>query len=200
VAIRNAAWLARVLDKAFRTDKTGRPRKNYRNGDYRVGYWTLTMHNGFGRLTGAMPNGRKKGESFASGMTPVAGVTPWVVETCNAIAKLPSNCISNGMAFNVKLNPEGKPMLARLMTLVYPFFVKGGMEIQFNIISQHDFIRAKDHPEEYPELLVRVSGYTAYFKDLGREMQEEIISRTEFLLLPASKQWFAKAFRLPKIP
>ena len=58
----------------------------------------------------------------------------------------------------------------------------GGMEIQFNIADRNTFIRAMTHPEEYPELLVRVSGYTAYFKDLNPQMQQEIINRTEYSL------------------
>jgi formate C-acetyltransferase len=58
----------------------------------------------------------------------------------------------------------------------------GGMEIQFNITSHQDFADAVSHPEKYPELLVRVSGYTAYFKDLSPQKQKEIIDRTEYLL------------------
>ncbi len=62
----------------------------------------------------------------------------------------------------------------------------GGMEIQFNITPYEDFINAVEHPDDYPELLVRVSGYTAYFRDLTPQMQKEIIDRTEYLLSTGS--------------
>ena len=58
----------------------------------------------------------------------------------------------------------------------------GGMEVQFNIINHDELMDAMHHPEKYPELLVRVSGYTAYFKDLSPQMKKEIIDRTEYLL------------------
>lgn len=182
VAEKNVRWLLELLDDVF-----GK-KENYRGGHYRVGYWTMTIHAGFGRLMGATPNGRKEGESFASGITPVSGVTPWLVNARNAVASLPAKYISNGMAFNVKLFPEGEGMLDRLVRSVDQYFSNGGMEIQFNIISHRDLARAVEHPEEYPELLVRVSGYTAYFKDLNPEMQKEIIARTEFLLLPGKQR------------
>jgi formate C-acetyltransferase len=100
------------------------------------------------------------------------------------------------MAFNIKLSPAGgeayrKKMLDEVTVHVGKFFgdgsagaAPGGMEIQFNITSRQDFIEAQKHPEAYPTLLVRVSGYTAYFKDLNPQMQEEIIERTEYSLLP----------------
>ena len=158
----------------------------------------MTMHAGFGRLIGAMPNGRKSGESFASGITPVSGVTPWLPNARNAVGKLPEKYISNGMAFNVKLFPEGEEMLDRLVRTVEQYFSSGGMEIQFNIIPHRDLARAVEHPEEYPELLVRVSGYTAYFKDLNPEMQREIIARTEFLLLPGKRRYYLPSQLAPK--
>ena len=187
----NVEWLLSLLNDAFGN------KVSYRRGDYRVGYWTLTMHTGFGRLMGATPNGRKSGEAFASGLTPVSGVTPWLTKGCNSVARVAHRkpqCISNGMAFNVKFTPEGDKMLNRLINSVSGYFSNGGMEVQFNIIPHMDLARAMSHPEEYPELLVRVSGYTAYFKDLGPEMQREILNRTEFLALP--ENWVAKVYPL----
>ena len=70
------------------------------------------------------------------------------------------------------------------------------MEIQFNIISRDTFLDAFAHPDKYPELLVRVSGYTAYFKDLNPRMQAEIINRTEYLL-SSGMAVFHKPFQLP---
>ena len=74
---------------------------------------------------------------------------------------------------------------------------EGGMEIQFNVTNRAKFEDAVAHPEEYPELLVRVSGYTAYFKDLNPQMQKEIIDRTEYLLSTGRAVPY-KPFPLPR--
>jgi pyruvate-formate lyase len=161
---------------------------NYREGRYRVGYWSMTNHAGFGRLSHSTPNGRRKGENFASGITPVSGMTSALPYALDSVAGLPAEAIPNGMALNIKFPPvvgtkHRKNMLNSFITLVNEYFNDGGMEIQFNITSRQDFIEAKQHPEAYPTLLVRVSGYTAYFKDLNPQMQDEIIERTEYGLL-----------------
>lgn len=178
-----ALWLAVTMDGLF-----GK-RENYRGGHYRVGYWTMTNHAGFGRLAPSTPNGRRKGENFSSGITPVSGVTPSLTKVLHSVASLPSNLLTNGIALNLKYTPEAADMesiLNNFVASVESYFepVKarrdGGMEIQFNITSRKTFIDAMEHPENYPELLVRVSGYTAYFKDLNPQMQREILERTEY--------------------
>ena len=162
--------------------------ENYRGGLYRVGYWTMTSHAAFGRLMKALPNGRKAYENLASGITPVSKVTPQLTGTLNSVAQLPTTRISSGMALNLKFPPKS------VTSDLFASYVKGyfhardsesegGMEIQFNVIRREDLIDAYLHPEKEthgPPLLVRVSGYTAYFKDLNRMMQKEIIDRTEY--------------------
>lgn len=179
MADKNVRRIVELLDGAFGAIS------NYRCGKYRVGYWTMTNHAGFGRLMGALPNGRKARENFSSGITPVSGVTPNLVETLHSVANLPSEHLSNGMALNLKFNPidgDDQKMLDYFVTYVDSYFVDGGMEIQFNVISRDKFIEAVNNHEANPDLLVRVSGYTAYFKDLTREMKKEIIDRTEYRL------------------
>jgi len=181
----NVTWILELLDKAF-GDKP-----NYRGGRYRVGYWTMTNHAGFGRLMGALPNGRKAHENFTSGITPVSGVTPCLSKALNSVAMQPARCLANGVALNLKYTPESTDtarMLYNFVASVEGYFDEadgerdGGMEIQF-IIRDHDTLAdAVKHPDDYPELLVRVSGYTAYFKDLNPQMQKEIIDRTEYRL------------------
>jgi pyruvate-formate lyase len=194
-----ARWLVESLDRLYATCDPGgnvQPGMNYRGGRYRVGYWSMTNHAGFGRLSYSTPNGRRKGENFASGITPVSGVTGTLSDALTSVANLPVAAIPNGMAFNIKFPPAGdayrQQMLSQLRTLVADYFGNlangrkpGGMEIQFNITSRQDFVEAQQHPDAYPTLLVRVSGYTAYFKDLNSQMQDEIIERTEYGLLPA---------------
>jgi formate C-acetyltransferase len=185
----NAAWLVEMLDSEFGAIE------NYRGGRYRVGYWTMTNHAGFGRLMGALPNGRKAHENFASGITPISGATPSLTPALNSVAKLRPEWLSNGVALNIKYTPEvgqRDKMLYNFVASVEGYFQprdadgEGGMEIQFNITSHDTFVDAVAHPEKYPELLVRVSGYTAYFKDLNAQMQKEIIERTEYVLSPGT--------------
>jgi len=157
---------------------------NYRGGKYRVGYWTMTNHAGFGRLMEAFPNGRKAGENFSSGITPVSGATPDLIKTLHSVAILPPERLSSGVALNLKFNPvdgDDQNMLNNLVTNVKSYFGDGGMEIQFNVTSREAFIKEMNSPQEDP-LLVRVSGYTAYFKDLTLQMKKEIIDRTEYRL------------------
>ncbi|MFH1117717.1 MAG: pyruvate formate lyase family protein [Pseudomonadota bacterium] len=187
----NAAWIVDRLDRLF-SAKT-----NYRGGRYRVGYWTMTIHTGFGKLTGALPGGRRAGENFASGITPVSMVTPNLTKALNSVAGLPAASLSSGIALNLKFVPndgDDDTMLKRFADTVEAYFAEeddakaGGMEIQFNITGHQDFIAAVKDPDEYSQLLVRVSGYTAYFKDLNPSMQKEIIDRTEYLLSTGGMQ------------
>jgi formate C-acetyltransferase len=183
VADINVGWVVELLDREF-----GK-KENYRGGRYRVGYWTMTNHAGFGRLMGALPSGRKARENFTSGITPVSGVTPYLTKALNSVANQPARCLSSGVALNLKFTPEaGERILDDFVAYMEGYFDDadgkrdGGMEVQF-IIENHDTLaEAAEHPEKHPELLVRVSGYTAYFKDLNPQMQKEIIDRTEYRL------------------
>ena len=185
VADANVRWIVEMLDTAFGE------KENYRGGRYRVGYWTMTNHAGFGRLTRALPNGRPDKDNFASGITPVSGRTPALTKALNSVATLPPTCLANGVALNIKYTPEASDsdrMLKNFVASVEGYFSsmdeqpEGGMEIQFNVTNHEKFVKAVDDPESYNELLVRVSGYTAYFKDLNPQMQKEIIDRTEYQL------------------
>ena len=100
-----------------------------------------------------------------------------------SVAKLDHSLISNGCALNVKLMPsmfEGEERLSKMISMVKTFFSLGGMEIQPNVVSNATLIDAQLHPENYRDLVVRVSGYSAYFTDIGKTLQDEIIQRTEF--------------------
>lgn len=185
-----AVKVVTMLDDAFRV------RENYRGGKYRVGYWTMTIHAGFGRLTRSLPNGRKERENYASGITPVSRATSSLTKALNSVAKLPAEALSGGVALNIKYTPEPQFELMRdhFAATVKAFFSgvetngNGGFEIQFNVRSREEFEDARKHPERHPDLLVRVSGYTAYFKDLNPQMQEEIMERAEYLLSSGNAQ------------
>jgi len=199
-ADRNVAWIVELLDCIF-AHKT-----NYRDGQYRVGYWTMTNHAGFGRLMGALPSGRRRGENFTSGITPVSRVTPWLTQTLNSVASVPSRCLSSGVALNIKFTPGAldteEAMVEAFANVVEAYFDESkppdaqGVEIQFNVIDHETLQAAAEHPGNYPDLLVRVSGYTAYFKDLNPQMQREIIERTEYSLANGAAR-FVWPFELP---
>lgn len=202
-ADKNVAYIISRMEEIFgRMD-------NYRGGKYRVGYWTMTNHAGFGRMMGATPNGRMARDNFTSGITPVSGVTPSLTKTLNSVAGVPVEDVTSGMAFNIKFTPEDNKasMLDNFTAYVKSYFDDrtdkegnkrpGGMEIQFNVTNHKEFMDAFVHPENYPELLVRVSGYTAYFKDLNPQMQMEIINRTEYNLANSRAVPY-EPFKLPK--
>jgi formate C-acetyltransferase len=112
------------------------------------------------------------------------------------VAKLPAEALSSGVALNIKCTPEPDTDLMRdhFAATVKAFFSGvrgnggGGFEIQFNVRSRKEFERAMEDPEKYGEFLVRVSGYTAYFKDLNPQMQKEILERSEYLLSTGNAQ------------
>ncbi len=154
---------------------------NYRGGKYRPGYWTMTNHAGQGKLSGALPNGRKAYKVFASGITPVSQAANDLSAGLKAVGSLESECIPSGEALNLKYPfLEGEEDIRTFGQAVEAYFRYGGLHIQFNIMSYEDLIDAKKHPEKHPELLVRVSGYSAYFKDLNEAMKDEIITRTAY--------------------
>jgi pyruvate formate-lyase/glycerol dehydratase family glycyl radical enzyme len=200
LAAANANWLMDFMHQQFQS------RENYRGGRYTVGYWTMTNHAGFGRLTGALPSGRNKGEPFASGITPVSGASGVLTPCLNFVAGLDHRKITNGQALNLKYTPADQATLLPLFAhTIKAYFGNGGLktgglQVQFNIMSRETLIDAVYHPQkrEYKDLLVRVSGYTAYFIDLNPQMQEEIINRAEYDLGTELEKKY-KPFRHPDL-
>lgn len=154
---------------------------NYRGGKYRPAYWTMTNHSGQGKITHALPNGRRAHQPFASGITPVSEAASDLTECFRSVGALCSLYIPGGEALNIKFTAiRSREEAVLLGDFVEAYFRSGGQQVQFNIMS-HEMLRdAKAHPEKYPGLLVRVSGYSAYFNDLNDSMKEELITRTEY--------------------
>lgn len=154
---------------------------NYRGGKYRPAYWTMTNHSGQGKITYALPNGRRANKPFASGITPVSEAAGDLTECFSSVASLGSKNIPGGEALNIKFTEIKNEEEAKLLgDFVEAYFLKGGQQVQFNIMSHKMLKDAKAHPEKYPDLLVRVSGYSAYFNDLNDAMKDELITRTEY--------------------
>jgi formate C-acetyltransferase len=154
---------------------------NYRGGPYRPAYWTMTNHSGHGKITRALPSGRLAGKTFASGITPVSGASGSLTEALNAVAALNAEYIPGSVALNIKFTEIRNAQDARrLGDFVEGYFSKGGQQVQFNILSRALLEEARRAPEKHRDLLVRVSGYSAYFNDLNPSMQEELITRSEY--------------------
>jgi pyruvate formate-lyase/glycerol dehydratase family glycyl radical enzyme len=159
-------------------------KENYRGGRYTSGFWSMSNHVVFGQLSGALPSGRKRGKAFTPGITPTASASPNLLDNIRTIAALDPLKMPNNIAFNVKLTPApGEPhaeFVEHAMTYAKTYFELGGMQMQFNMVTTETLCDAMEHPENYRNLMVRISGYNAYFVELNREMQIELIERAEY--------------------
>jgi pyruvate formate-lyase/glycerol dehydratase family glycyl radical enzyme len=175
LAVKNSRNLIRFLYETYQGYT------NYRGGRYRPAYWTMTNHAGQGKLSGALPNGRRAYRIFASGITPVSQAASGLAPCLNAVGGIEALHIPGGEAFNLKYSAiRNRDDLQKFSQAVLAYFRTGGLHIQFNIMSYQMLLDARSHPEVYPDLLVRVSGYSAYFKDLNNAMKDEIITRTAY--------------------
>lgn len=159
-------------------------RKNYRDGNYRVAYWTMTNHAGYGSVTGALPNGRKANVPFSSGITPASQIQSSLTTSLNSVANLNSRLIPGAYALNMKYSPVActNENVDRFGSIVQAYMENGGQQVQFNIHDYETLKEAKENPDSHPNLLVRVSGYSAYFKSLNSAMQDELITRSQYHL------------------
>jgi len=155
--------------------------RNVRNGWFIPGMYSMTTHIGFGFLTGALPSGRKLNEPLANGISPSIGsVRKGLTAAVRSVTKVDHALYPNGVAYTVSLSPAffyGKEGISKLIFLIKSYMELGGMHIHFNIVDVSTLLEAQKNPEKYRDLLVRVAGYSAYFVDLTKETQDEIISR-----------------------
>ncbi len=158
--------------------------ENYRGGRYLVGFWSMSNHVAFGTVSGALPNGRKAYQPFTPGLTPVPSEKDVLIENIQSVASLDTIKMPNNLAFNIKLVPGAHDTHEETINQFYgytqSYFDLGGMQIQFNVVSSDTLRDAMNNPENYGWLMVRISGYNAYFVDLNKDLQLEIINRTEF--------------------
>ena len=164
--------------------KTVLAQSTVRGGCFRPGFFSYGMHVLEGLFLGASANGRLAGEPVSNSFSPANGSErngPTAV--MRSVGKNDHTLISNGCALNIKLSPamfEGEERLDKMVALVKGYFKQGGMELSPNVISSDTLRAAQKDPEAYRDLVVRVSGYSALFADLGKPLQDEIIQRTEF--------------------
>jgi formate C-acetyltransferase len=157
--------------------------RNPRDGVYLPGFLSMTTHQGFGKFVGALPSGRKTFEAFANGLSPHDGWDRNGPTAClKSVAKLNHSLATGGVSVNLKFNPDylrGAQGTNNLSSLIRAYFALGGMHLQLNVVDKQTLLDAQQNPGKYPGLLVRVAGYSAYFADLAKDVQDEIISRTE---------------------
>jgi len=155
---------------------------NIRGGRYIMGIYSDTIHEYFGRIAGATANGRQKGESFSSGIAPGNGCDRnGPTALINSANRFDFTKIPNGINFNLKFYPHtvaGEKGRMLLSALIKTYFQRGGMQAQINVLDPEELKKARDNPDLYPHLLVRVSGYSVYFNDLSPAMKDEIIQRS----------------------
>ena len=158
----------------------GRP--TYRGGQYRINMLPTTSHVYFGSVIGATPDGRYAYKPLSEGISPVQGADhhgPTAV--VNSAAKM-DHLRTGGTLLNQKFTPslvKGENGLRMMGNLVRAYFDKDGHHIQFNVVDKATLLAAQKDPEAYRDLIVRVAGYSDYFRNLDRELQNEIIARTE---------------------
>ena len=158
--------------------------RNFRGGPYTAGFWSMSNHVAFGTLTGALPSGRLAGLPFTPGLTPEAHASKSLLDNIRDVSSLDISHMPNNIAFNVKVVPGAKDtpqqVVDNLFAYVKAYCDLGGMQMQFNVVSTDTLRAAMVHPEEYRQLLVRISGYNAYFVTLDRDLQMELIRRAEY--------------------
>ncbi len=171
---------ARWIFEEFHASVDGRP--NYRGGAFRINMLPTTSHVYFGSVVGATPDGRHAGMPLSEGISPFQGMDrkgPTAV--LNSAAKI-DHLKTGGTLLNQKFTPDffkDESSIRKITQLIRSYFRMKGHHIQFNVVSADTLRDAQLHPENYQDLIVRVAGYSDYFNDLGTDLQDEIIRRTE---------------------
>ncbi|MDF2883140.1 MAG: pyruvate formate-lyase [Clostridiaceae bacterium] len=161
--------------------------KNPRGGNFVPGAYTVSAHIPLGEAVGATPDGRRAKDQLADG-----GLSPMVgrdklgpTAALKSVSKLDNYLTTNGSLLNIKFSPkalEGEGGIRKFADFLLTFMKLKIQHIQFNVISRQTLIDAQKHPENYKGLVVRVAGYSAFFVELNKEIQDDIIARTEHSL------------------
>lgn len=157
--------------------------KNPRGGQFQAGLYPVTINVLMGTAVGATPDGRLSGEPLADGVSPSRGMDrSGPTAATNSVAKLNHHIASNGTLYNQKFHPsalKGEGGLANMSSLIRSYFDQKGMHVQFNVVDKEKLIAAQNDPEQHRDLVVRVAGYSAQFISLDKDIQNDIIERTE---------------------
>ena len=173
-----AAWVSKIVWEEIRRHKCARG-----NGPIIPGEVVFNYHISYGQRTGATPEGRRRGTPLADSCGPSQGRDlqgPTAV--MKSVSKLPLGLATTCAVLNMKFPKRSfadDETRTKILQLIKTYFEIGGMQLQVTVVDREQLLDAQTNPDQYRGLVVRVGGYSAYFTDLSKEMQDEIISRTE---------------------
>ena len=156
--------------------------RDYWGSVYNPGIWSIELAMILGSSVGALPSGRYAFESLTEGVSPSRGCDRrGPTASVKSVAKLDHHLMENGSIFNMKFNPDTfkDENIDKFIDIMKTYFDLGGFQMQFTVVDRQTLLEARETPEKYRDLVVRVAGYSAYFVEQSPRVQEHIIERTE---------------------